>query len=102
MTGLAVNFVSKVVRHRGLIRSMVQRDLKSRYVGSVMGIFWSVIHPLVLLVSYTFVFSVIPPNPSPPGSRIRDRQLRRLPVLRHSSLDDVSGDLDPLQQRGGR
>ena len=59
MTGLAVNFVSKVVRHRGLIRSMVQRDLKSRYVGSVMGIFWSVIHPLVLLVSYTFVFSVI-------------------------------------------
>ena len=59
MTGLVVNFVSKVVRHRGLIRSMVERDLKSRYVGSVMGIFWSVIHPLVLLVCYTFVFSVI-------------------------------------------
>jgi ABC-type polysaccharide/polyol phosphate export permease len=59
VTGLIVNFVSKVVRHRGLIRSMVQRDLKSRYVGSVMGIFWSVIHPLALLVCYTFVFSVI-------------------------------------------
>ena len=67
MTGLVVNFVSKVVRHRGLIRSMVQRDLKSRYVGSVMGLFWSVIHPLVLLVSYTFVFSVILRIPSPPG-----------------------------------
>lgn len=59
VTGLIVNFASKVVRHRGLIRSMVQRDLKSRYVGSVMGLFWSVIHPLVLLVCYTFVFSVI-------------------------------------------
>ena len=44
VTGLIVNFVGKVVRHRGLIRSMVERDLKSRYVGSVMGIFWSVIH----------------------------------------------------------
>ena len=67
MTGLVVNFVSKVVRHRGLIRSMVERDLKSRYVGSVMGIFWSVIHPLVLLVSYTFVFSVILRIPHPLG-----------------------------------
>ena len=38
---------------------MVERDLKSRYVGSVMGLFWSVIHPLALLVTYTFVFSVI-------------------------------------------
>jgi len=38
---------------------MVVRDLKSRYVGSVMGFFWSVIHPLVLLISYTLVFSVI-------------------------------------------
>lgn len=35
------------------------RDLKVRYVGSLMGFFWSVIHPLVLLVSYSFVFSVI-------------------------------------------
>ena len=100
MTGLVVNFVSKVVRHRGLIRSMVERDLKSRYVGSVMGIFWSVIHPLVLLVSYTFVFSVILRNPkyNTPGFPIPGYgQLCRLPVLRHSSLDDVSGDLDPLQ-----
>ncbi|MCI0625954.1 MAG: ABC transporter permease [Acidobacteria bacterium] len=56
---LAFNFFSKLVRHRGLIKSMVARDLRSRYVGSAMGLFWSVIHPLVLLASYTFVFSVI-------------------------------------------
>ena len=35
------------------------RDLRTRYIGSFMGFFWSVIHPIVLLVSYTFVFSVI-------------------------------------------
>ena len=46
---------------------MVRRDLKSRYVGSAMGFFWSVIHPLVLLVSYTFVFSVI--NKQPLGAQ---------------------------------
>jgi lipopolysaccharide transport system permease protein len=56
---LASNFFTKLTRHRGLIKSMVLRDLRSRYVGSAMGLFWSVIHPLVLLASYTFVFSVI-------------------------------------------
>lgn len=54
-----VNFLGKLIRHRALIKRMVLRDLKSRYVGSAMGFFWSVIHPLVLLASYTFVFSVI-------------------------------------------
>ncbi len=56
---LAFNFFSKLIRHKSLIRNMVLRDLRSRYVGSAMGFFWSVIHPLVLLASYTFVFSVV-------------------------------------------
>ncbi len=59
VTTLPANFLKKLIRHRGLIRTMVIRDLRGRYVGSVMGFFWSVIHPLVLLVSYTLVFSVI-------------------------------------------
>jgi len=53
------NFFRKVLLQRHLIWNFVLRDLKTRYVGSFMGLFWSVIHPLVLLVSYTFVFSVI-------------------------------------------
>jgi len=53
------NFLGKIYVQRGLIRNFVVRDLKSRYIGSFMGLFWSVIHPIVLLVSYTFVFSVI-------------------------------------------
>jgi ABC-type polysaccharide/polyol phosphate export permease len=35
------------------------RDLKARYIGSFMGFFWSVIHPLVLLAIYTFVFHIV-------------------------------------------
>ena len=36
---------------------MVTTDLRGRYVGSTLGLFWSVIHPLVLIVVYTVVFS---------------------------------------------
>jgi ABC-type polysaccharide/polyol phosphate export permease len=53
------NFLHKIYVQRSLIRNFVVRDLKSRYIGSFMGLFWSVIHPIVLLVSYTFVFSKI-------------------------------------------
>jgi ABC-type polysaccharide/polyol phosphate export permease len=53
------SFLKKIYVQRGLIRSFVVRDLRARYVGSFMGFFWSVIHPIVLLVSYTFVFSII-------------------------------------------
>ncbi len=53
------NFLQKIYIQRSLIRSFVVRDLKARYVGSLMGFFWSVIHPLVLIASYTFVFSVL-------------------------------------------
>jgi lipopolysaccharide transport system permease protein len=53
------NFFRKLAQHRGLVKNMVIRDLRARYVGSTMGFFWSVIHPLVLLISYTYVFSVV-------------------------------------------
>lgn len=42
-----------------MLRSMVIRDLRARYVGSLLGIFWSVIHPLTQLIIYYFVFSVV-------------------------------------------
>ena len=56
---ILTSFVHKIYIQRGLIRSFVVRDLKARYVGSFMGLFWSVIHPIVLLVSYYFVFRII-------------------------------------------
>lgn len=54
-----IRFLRKLAAHRNLIKNLVLRDLKHRYVGSMAGFLWSVIHPLVLLVSYTFVFTVI-------------------------------------------
>ena len=52
-------------RYRGLIQSLVARELKARYRGSVLGFFWSFINPLLLLLVYSFVFSVVLPNRSP-------------------------------------
>src|SRR5215510_5420836 len=49
----------KLAANRSLLKNLIVRDLKHRYVGSIGGFLWSVIHPIVLLVSYTFVFSVI-------------------------------------------
>ncbi|MEE8583993.1 MAG: ABC transporter permease [Acidobacteriota bacterium] len=53
------SFISKLVRQRYLVANFVLRDLRSRYVGSMMGIFWAVVHPLVLLTVYSLVFSSI-------------------------------------------
>ncbi|MFN0121528.1 MAG: ABC transporter permease [Blastocatellia bacterium] len=45
--------------HRGLIRSMVRRELTSRYKGSVMGIAWAVITPAVMIGIFTIIFAGI-------------------------------------------
>jgi ABC-type polysaccharide/polyol phosphate export permease len=45
--------------HRQLLWNFICRDLKSRYVGSTMGLFWSVINPLLLLILFTYVFAII-------------------------------------------
>ena len=48
-------------RYRGLIQSLVSRELKARYRGSVLGFFWSFFNPLLLLMVYTFVFKYVMP-----------------------------------------
>lgn len=53
------NFLHKIYIQRSLIHTFVVRDLRARYIGSFIGFFWSVIHPIVLLASYTFAFHVI-------------------------------------------
>lgn len=49
----------QLVRFRGLLASLVGRELKARYRGSVLGFFWSLVNPLLLLAVYTFVFGFV-------------------------------------------
>ena len=52
-------FLIRLKANRNLIRNLVVRDLKHRYVGSVGGFFWSVVHPIVLLVCYYLVLTKV-------------------------------------------
>ena len=73
-------------RYRGLIQSLVARELKARYRGSVLGFFWSFFNPLLLLLVYTFVFTVRA------ARRVETNELgplRAVPLLRHSAVDVV-------------
>ena len=54
--------LANLIRYRGLIQSLVARELKARYRGSVLGFVWSFINPLLLLTIYSFVFSVVLPG----------------------------------------
>ncbi|HTI38288.1 MAG TPA: ABC transporter permease [Vicinamibacterales bacterium] len=53
--------LSQLPRYRALVQSLVARELKARYRGSVLGFFWSFINPLLLLTIYTFVFKYVMP-----------------------------------------
>ena len=56
--------LARLARHRGLIQSLVARELTARYRGSVLGFFWSFVNPILLLLIYAFVFGVLLPNRS--------------------------------------
>ncbi len=56
---VALNFIRRVYSNTYLIRNIVNRDLRQRYIGSLLGIFWTIIHPIIQMAIYYFIFSVI-------------------------------------------
>jgi len=50
--------ISSLIKHRELVFELVKRDFIGRYKGSIIGVAWSMLHPLLMLVIYTLVFSV--------------------------------------------
>jgi len=54
-----VESVFQIVRFRGLLATLTARELKARYRGSVLGFFWSLVNPLLLLGVYGVVFGFI-------------------------------------------
>lgn len=51
--------IKEIYAYRQMIFSLVKRDLKGRYKGSVLGFLWTFLNPLLQLAVYTMVFSVI-------------------------------------------
>jgi ABC-type polysaccharide/polyol phosphate export permease len=48
-----------LVRYRELFGSLFRRDLQARYRGSLLGVLWTLVNPLVLLGIYFLVFSLL-------------------------------------------
>lgn len=46
-------------RYRVIIPQLIKREISERYRGSILGILWSLITPLILLGVYTFVFGTL-------------------------------------------
>jgi ABC-type polysaccharide/polyol phosphate export permease len=42
-----------------LLKEMVARDIRARYAGSALGLLWAFLHPILWMVLYTAVFSVV-------------------------------------------
>lgn len=51
-------------QYRSLLRMLVVRDLKTRYRNSALGVMWSFLQPLGMMVVMTFAFSVINRGPA--------------------------------------
>ena len=54
-----IGLIRSIKTNRSLILSLIKRDVMSRYRGSIMGLLWSFLNPVFMLVVYTFVFSVV-------------------------------------------
>lgn len=67
-----------------LLKNLVMRDLKARYKNSVLGVLWSLLTPLFMMLVYTMLFTVLRP-----GNQIRTFYIFILvalvPWLFHSS-----------------
>lgn len=48
-----------LARNRALFRNFYRRELTTRYLGSVTGLAWALLHPLALLGVYWFVFTMV-------------------------------------------
>ena len=49
----------EIYKYRQMVVSLVRKDLRGRYKGSVLGFLWTFINPLLQLCIYTIVFSTI-------------------------------------------
>src|SRR5215471_10559134 len=54
-----LRMVRNLWKHRELIAQLTRREITQRYQGTYLGVFWSFLNPFLMLLIYTFVFSVV-------------------------------------------
>ena len=59
MYTLLENYASLLFRNWYLVKELTRRDIAGRYRGSTMGLFWSLVNPVMMLVVYTVFFGFV-------------------------------------------
>src|SRR5262249_54525324 len=49
----------ELARYRDLVKHLIARNIKTRYKRSALGILWTMLNPLLMMIVLTFVFSEI-------------------------------------------
>lgn len=57
-----IDRILELVRYTELVRNLVIRDLKVRYKNSILGFLWCLVNPLMMMVVFTVVFTIMLPN----------------------------------------
>lgn len=52
-------FIKELYKYRQMLYSLIRKDLKSRYKGSILGFLWTFVKPLLQLAIYSTVFSFL-------------------------------------------
>ena len=69
-----------------LFEQLVRRELRQKYQGSVLGVAWYVVNPLVLMAAYWFLFDVV-------------LEFFGSPFLDHASLQITADNISRLLSR---
>ncbi len=53
------NFFRTIIKNKSLIFKLSKREIEKKYRGTIFGLLWSIFTPLLMLIIYTFIFSVV-------------------------------------------
>jgi lipopolysaccharide transport system permease protein len=51
--------IKNILQYKELIKNLVVRDLKVRYKRSILGVFWALLEPFLLMVLFSVIFSIL-------------------------------------------
>ena len=61
----AISSPSTLWRYRDLVRNLVAKEIKVRYMGATLGFIWSLVNPLVVTLMYLVIFTYVFPSTQP-------------------------------------
>ncbi|MAI23627.1 MAG: ABC transporter permease [Crocinitomicaceae bacterium] len=90
---MILDMFSAFGRNKTLVKQLLIREISSRYRGSVLGIIWSLVTPILMLCIYTFVFKYIFnarwQMPSAEGEVLNFAMVLFLGLIIHGMIADI-------------